>query len=756
MKKETKIEIFFWILALFVFSPRIILEFQEHKFKNSLIPFENDYWVIKDKVGNILYEKISLPLDLRWKEQKSGRHDWIFEKEIKTEKLNHILGLGIVLGRIGDNDTTYFNECLIGSNPNQYSTSRWSWSQLRRYYVPSSCITPTSKIQVHVQKVVASGYGIYAGPIGFGSMDQIEYQANVLDVIRYGVVLSFGLGLVFFVAIHYFFINIIAQKREIYGVFSFLAFSIGIFLILISTYPFRLFGPSIWLFKFLFLSAVGSSWGFLDVYRYKFGVHRNITLKIYKIVVCAIFLLFAMIQVDAGKVYAIYEIWFPIFLLAFLVFFAQILFKKNEDRKIYFSKYKISYVIFVICCLHDVYLTFMGLPNAHIIPYGFVFFVLVIALSLSQEYSDAFEKTEDQVIQRTQQLNIALESVQNIQKLKDEQAKRFAHDIRSPLAALKVLKDIISPSVPEDQGTLLKHAIVRINDLANTVLPKLVDGNRVLTNEVTPVFLWPVVDKIISEKKIEFKHIGDFAIDVNSHSNIFDLCVMCNETEMARVLSNLINNSIQARQENQTLKIELQIELSGHEVAIILKDNGKGISEEHVVKVFDKGFTFGKSGGMGIGLSSSRQLIESWKGKIFLQSQKEVGTVVTISLPKAIQPDWLLTKLNLKNIDQIVVIDDQPFVTETWKQKLQGIALSERITWIQNIKDWIQWYGGNKIQNVMFLVDYDLGSSLQGLDIISKYALLPNAALITGHDDDSEVRANAETIGVKILPKSLH
>ena len=151
MKKETKIEIFFWLVVVFVFSPRVLLEIYEHKLKNSLIPFENNEWTVKDKDGNVIYDKLTLPYDLRWKEQKTGRREWIFEKEVRTDQLKDVDDLGIVLGRVGDSDYVMFNDCMIGSmgfNFETQKTTDWAWSYLRKYPVPSSCIKyPLSKIK---------------------------------------------------------------------------------------------------------------------------------------------------------------------------------------------------------------------------------------------------------------------------------------------------------------------------------------------------------------------------------------------------------------------------------------------------------------------------------------------------------------------------------------------------------------------------------------------------------------------------------
>lgn len=758
MKKETKIEIFFWLVVLFVFSPRILLEVYEKKLRDSLTPFENNEWTVKDKVGNVIYDKLTLPFDLRWKEQKTNRREWIFEKEIRTDHLKNVDDLGIVLGRIADSDYVMFNDCFIGStgvDPQTKKVDGWGWSQVRKYQIPKNCIKiPYSLIKVRIFKVFGPGYGVYAGTMGIGNFHEIQEIGKLIDFFKYIIPTVFGLGLIFFIGVHYLFIFLVSEKRQIYGIFSLLSISVGVFLFITGLIPFLFANFAIITTKLLFISAFSASFLFLLFFDKKFKIFNQKLLCSY-VSISFLILFFALFKKDPEKVYQYYEYWHPVFLVTFIVCYIQMfLFKFKNKNNIYFNKYLLAFSIFVLCCIHDVIVSIFVLSNSYLIGYAYTFFAIVVGLTLSREYSDAFFKIEDQVIERTKELKLALTEIEQIQILKDEQARSFAHDIRSPLLALQVLKDLVSKSLSDDQRSLLKHTIVRINDLANTVLPKTDVSSE---SEISSVFLWPLVDKLVSEKKLEYQHIPNLLVETKCKSVIFDLYVSANESDLSRILSNLVNNAIEAKYENRHIHVQITLESHPQWIEIDVIDNGIGVQKEVLDKIFDRGFSIGKKDGMGLGLANAKKVIESWGGNIVVESTLGSGSIFKIRLPMGVIPPWLTTKLQLQNIDDLVIIDDQPYVIDAWRQKLEAFDKTFRIHWIQNLEDWKQrnTKDGLDYDRTMFLVDYDLSSNETGIDMIEELRLFPNIHLVTANEDDTKLRTKVMSLGITILPKSL-
>ena len=106
------------------------------------------------------------------------------------------------------------------------------------------------------------------------------------------------------------------------------------------------------------------------------------------------------------------------------------------------------------------------------------------------------------------------------------------------------------------------------------------------------------------------------------------------KTQLIRVVTNLVKNAIQAIPENQTPKVVINVATKNNNVVITVADNGSGILEENLDKVFEPKFTT-KTSGMGLGLAMVKNIVETHQGTITFVSEKDKGTTFTVSLPKS-------------------------------------------------------------------------------------------------------------------------
>jgi signal transduction histidine kinase len=103
---------------------------------------------------------------------------------------------------------------------------------------------------------------------------------------------------------------------------------------------------------------------------------------------------------------------------------------------------------------------------------------------------------------------------------------------------------------------------------------------------------------------------------------------------MHRVFNNLINNAIQAIPDGRSGVVTVEVNLNGNNrYRIKIKDNGIGIPEDKKENIFRPNFTT-KTGGTGLGLAMSKNIIESSGGKIWFETEVDQGTTFFIELPK--------------------------------------------------------------------------------------------------------------------------
>ena len=116
----------------------------------------------------------------------------------------------------------------------------------------------------------------------------------------------------------------------------------------------------------------------------------------------------------------------------------------------------------------------------------------------------------------------------------------------------------------------------------------------------------------------------------SDHAQIFH---KLDKAQWIRVITNLIQNSLQSISKKKTPQIGIQLIKESGEILLIVSDNGKGISPSLTDKIFEPKFTT-KTSGMGLGLGIVKNIIESHNGTISFISRQKKGTTFTIRLPQ--------------------------------------------------------------------------------------------------------------------------
>jgi signal transduction histidine kinase len=376
------------------------------------------------------------------------------------------------------------------------------------------------------------------------------------------------------------------------------------------------------------------------------------------------------------------------------------------------------------------------------------------------------------------EIKFFLESIRNLyQKTKlfereatvGRMSAQVAHDIRSPLAALNVATEIID-GIPEDRKRLIRNSVQRINDIANGLLLKAREGrghfqsgalDNPFFNKTQVVMLGSLIESIISEKRIQFRNQLGVRIEVMPH-RVFEAFAKVDPIELSRILSNLINNSIEAfAEQNGRVLVSFESDQNCHRISI--KDNGKGIPSDVLKKLGQPGLSFGKEysvggiiSGTGLGVSHAKMTVDSWGGSIAILSVLEKGTEFVISLPKTPSPVWFQEQIVVGPQAQIVIVDDDISIHNLWEERLDGFMKSLGLPPILRFTSATEFRALSVNQNMIFLIDYELfDHTINGIDLISERHLQDQATLVTSRFDETVIRDNCVKLGIKLLPKSL-
>jgi signal transduction histidine kinase len=105
----------------------------------------------------------------------------------------------------------------------------------------------------------------------------------------------------------------------------------------------------------------------------------------------------------------------------------------------------------------------------------------------------------------------------------------------------------------------------------------------------------------------------------------------CEPNQLKQLFINVIKNAIEASQNGGTILVSIE-KNEQEQITIKVKDNGCGITKERLAKLGEP-FYSSKEKGTGLGLTVSFKIVQSHKGTITFESQKNEGTLVTIVLP---------------------------------------------------------------------------------------------------------------------------
>ncbi len=218
---------------------------------------------------------------------------------------------------------------------------------------------------------------------------------------------------------------------------------------------------------------------------------------------------------------------------------------------------------------------------------------------------------------------------------------RFAsHELKSPLVAIKTSVDTVLASFGKKldpvAANLLERSSVRAEQML-TIIKDLLELSKAgaLKDESMLEKIAPgqVLQEVLAQEEV-LARAKNIRIEMENQLN--DLTVKMAKSDLEKVLRNLINNAVRYTPRNG--RIWISAKTKGDAIVFTIRDTGIGIDREDLSKIFDE-FYRSKNAkqlvnfGSGLGLSLVKQIIESYRGKIEVQSELNKGTTFTVTFP---------------------------------------------------------------------------------------------------------------------------
>ncbi len=223
-------------------------------------------------------------------------------------------------------------------------------------------------------------------------------------------------------------------------------------------------------------------------------------------------------------------------------------------------------------------------------------------------------------------------------RARDEMVGVVSHDLRNPVAAVKMLSRTLLNS-PDSGGAQARESIELICQAAeqmDALIGDLLDVNRLDSGKLV-VATAPVDPSVLLTDSLQTLRplVAEKGISLDLQIETALPKVMADRGRIQQTLSNLVGNAIKFSSEGS--KIVVVAQRDAGDVAISIVDNGKGIAAEQLPRVFDRGWQSSRTDrqGAGLGLAIAKGIVEAHGGRIWIESRPGEGTKATFTLPLA-------------------------------------------------------------------------------------------------------------------------
>jgi len=263
------------------------------------------------------------------------------------------------------------------------------------------------------------------------------------------------------------------------------------------------------------------------------------------------------------------------------------------------------------------------------------FTALAAEAALATENAQLYEKIENEVKERTQELVQTQKQLVQAEKLATmgTLAGGVAHEINNPLTAILTNAQILLETGQYDKESL--EMIEEATKRCRTIVQKLMAYAK-KPAEATMVYemdLRDVVANAVSFLKFQLEQ-ENITAEILASEKAYQ--VKGNHNELEQVITNLVLNAKDAiRKVKKNGRIDLVLSENENWVTLSIQDEGAGIPAAIMGRIFDPFFTTKDVGkGLGLGLSICQSIIDKHKGKIAVESKENKGSTFTVYLPR--------------------------------------------------------------------------------------------------------------------------
>lgn len=233
-----------------------------------------------------------------------------------------------------------------------------------------------------------------------------------------------------------------------------------------------------------------------------------------------------------------------------------------------------------------------------------------------------------------------------LEKMKDEFISTVSHELRTPLTSLRASLGLIQSGSldkrPEKQRQMIELAIGNCDRLIRLV-NDIVDFDSVQKGRL-PLHRRPVEAINLLRRAADVAHNAATQAKIRFRVEAPEITIFADEDRVLQVLNELVNNAIKFSPPDTTIRLAAQHATTnisgGDEVCLMVEDQGRGIPQEKLERIFER-FQQGDAsdsralGGTGLGLALCRSIVAQHGGRMWAESEVGKGSKFLFTLPAA-------------------------------------------------------------------------------------------------------------------------
>lgn len=266
-----------------------------------------------------------------------------------------------------------------------------------------------------------------------------------------------------------------------------------------------------------------------------------------------------------------------------------------------------------------------------------VFLAIILDITERKNYTT---KLENEVEERTQQLEIALSKEKELNLLKTSFLSLVSHEFKTPLSGILTSSQLIGKyKLTQQQNKRDKHLQTIIDKVhfLNNIVSDFLSVEKLETGKVNYKFNHFKLSKVVNEVVYNSNMLLKEGQQIKYPENIDEISLYQDEKIIQLIFSNLLHNAIKYSSEGTAIK--LYLEQNDVFTTFTIEDEGIGIPEKDQINVFDRYFRAGNViniQGTGVGLNIAKNHLENLGGSMSFKSVENEGTTFTVTIPNIV------------------------------------------------------------------------------------------------------------------------